>query len=481
MDIKSKVKGRTTIISIVDEGTYITSEDVNNGKILVELDSSEIEQRLTQREIEFFNAESTLTEAKESLDIQKKQNESDIQKGQLKVKFALMDFHKYMGGEVAKKLISSMSNPGLESGVIASSIRDPGLGGEALQKLRELDSEIYLKEQNLELAKSKLEWTEKLYEKKYVSLSDKEADRLDKEQKEISREKSRTAKELFVKYEFPKQSEKLLSDYDEAKRELERTEARTRSKRAQAEAKLESREATHALQKKRLEEQREQLESCTIRAPAAGQVVYASSMGSRWQRRNRPIEIGAEIRERQKIISIPDPTEMKVGVKVHETWVDKIDAGQKTKIKVAAFPDEDFTGEVLKKAPMADPENWMNPDLKVYSTDVCIDGEHDFLKTGMTAKVEIIIQELKDVVSVPIQAVINKEGKKICYVVGPGGTEQREVETGAFNSDFVEIKKGLAKGEKVLLNPPRISESKTSESKDGGRRRGKKRDKAAGK
>ncbi len=129
-------------------------------------------------------------------------------------------------------------------------------------------------------------------------------------------------------------------------------------------------------------------------------------------------------------------------------------------VAVAAFPDEDFTGKVLKKAPMADPEHWMNPDLKVYSTDVCIDGKYDFLKTGMTAKVEIIIDELKDVVSVPIQVVINKEGKKICYVVGAGGTEQREVETGAFNSDFVEIKKGLAEGEKVLLNPPRISESK---------------------
>lgn len=455
VDIKSKVKGRTTIISIVDEGIDVTAEDVNNGKILVELDSSQIEQKLTQQEIDFFNAEARFTEAKENLDIQKKQNDSDIQKGLMSVRFGLMDFQKYLGDVVSEKLVSAEMNPGEE---IALLINSPELGGEALQRLRELDGDIHLKEQELELAGSKLEWTEKLFEKEYVSLRDKEADRLDKERKEISRERTITAKDLFVKYEFPKQVEKLLSDYEEFKRELERTEARVRSKLAQAEANLKSREATYLLQKKRLEEQREQLEACTIRAPAVGQVVYGSSTGSRWQRQNRAIEVGAEIRERQKIISIPDPTEMKVKVKVHETWVDKVEVEQKVKIKIAAFPEEEFTGKVLKKAPMADPEHWLNPDLKVYSTDVCIDGEHDFLKTGMTAKAEIIVDELKDVLSVPIQAVVNREGAKICYVARGNNIEQREVETGLFNSDFVEIKSGLSEGERVLLNPPRISE-----------------------
>ena len=100
----------------------------------------------------------------------------------------------------------------------------------------------------------------------------------------------------------------------------------------------------------------------------------------------------------------------------------------------------------------------MNPDLKVYSTDILIDGTHDFLKTGMSAKVEIIIKELKDVISVPIQAVINQEGKKICYVAKGNRSQAREVATGDFNDNFVEITQGLSPGEKVLLNPPRLIE-----------------------
>ncbi len=113
----------------------------------------------------------------------------------------------------------------------------------------------------------------------------------------------------------------------------------------------------------------------------------------------------------------------------------------------------------MKKAPLAAPEEWLNPDLKVYATDVSIDGTHDFLKTGMSAKVEIIIDELKDVISIPIQAVVNIEGKKVCFVSSGSGSERRQVETGAFNDSFVEIKSGLTEGDKVLLNPPRLIKS----------------------
>lgn len=458
-DIMSEVEGRTTIISIVDEGTSITPKDVNEGKVLVELDSSDIKQKLTQQEISFLSAEASYTDANESLEIQVKQNTSDINKGQMKVRFALMDLQKYVGGVVAEELMAGAANPVLEANEISSLIESDELGGEALQKQRELDADIHLKEQELELAKSKFEWTKKLYDKKYVSLSDKEADRLDKERKEIAREKARTAQKLFVMYEFPKELQERLSDYDEAKLELERIEASARSKLTQAKAKLASKEATYLVQKERLEKLRKQLKACTIRAPAPGQVVYSSSMMDRWARRRGLIEVGAEIRERQKIISIPDTSKMKVEIKVHETWVDKIKVGQQAKITVAAFPDETFTGKVLKKAPLADSENWLNPDLKVYATDVSIDGTHNFLKTGMTAKVEVVIEELKDVISVPIQAVVNIEGKKVCFVSSGSSSERRQVETGAFNDSFVEIKSGLAEGDKVLLNPPRLIDS----------------------
>jgi multidrug efflux pump subunit AcrA (membrane-fusion protein) len=148
---------------------------------------------------------------------------------------------------------------------------------------------------------------------------------------------------------------------------------------------------------------------------------------------------------------------MKVEVKIHETWIDKIEPNQPAEITIEAFPDKTFTGRVLKKAPLADAENWLNPDLKVYATDIAIDGTHDALKTGMTGKVTVIIDKLQDVLYVPIQSVVTVEDKKICYVAG-SPAQKREVETGLFNDNFVEIKSGLAEGEKVLLNPPKWTE-----------------------
>ncbi len=505
-DIKSEVEGQTKIISIVGEGTYITPEDVNNRKVLVELDSSNIKERLTQQEITFSTEKASYTEAKETLDIQTKQNDSDIKAGEIKVRFALMDLQKYLGEDVAGKLIMSANgetSPNSGSGAIdpegekrgTSSLRsrfggvgrdeeresptlqsygdgatslidEANLGGGAVQKLRELNDDITLAGSRFEQASDRLMWTQKLYDKEYVAETEFKGDQLAMQSSKIQMARARTALELFRLYEFPKEAEKLLSDYNEAGRELERIKAGARSKLAQAQAKLSSKEATYSLEKERLEKLRRQLEACTIKAPVPGQVVYSSSMMNQWERRNNPIEIGAEIRERQKIISIPDASEMKVEIKIHETWVDKVQPGQQAKITISAFPDKTFTGKVLKKAPLADPEEWLNPDLKVYSTDVSIDGTHEFLKTGMTAKVEIIIEELKNVISVPIQTVVNRNGKKVCYVMGSKEPKQREVETGLFNDNFVEIKSGLVEGEKVLLNPPRVSESKVTGEKE---------------
>ncbi len=464
VDIKSEVEGQASIVNIVPEGTLITPEDVNNGKVLVELDSSKLKEQLSQREIDLTGAEASYADANESYLIQVKQNESDISAAALKVKFTLMDLQKYLGKTVAERLVAKAGKEADPNMNIASLLEDPNsLGGEASQKLRELQGNISLAQSNLEKAAYTLEWTEKLYEKQYVAETELRKDRLDKQRLELDEEKARIALRLFELYEFAKQSEQLLSDYREANRGLERTEARARAQLAQAKAKLSSARSTYEMQKQRLDKLHSQIEACTIRAPAVGQVVYWSST-ERWVRIK--IEQGAQVPEGYKIITIPDASQMKVEVKIHETWIDKIEPNLPAEITVEAFPDKPFTGTVLKKAPLADAEDWLNPDLKVYSTDIGIHGTHDALKTGMTGKVTVIIDKLQDVLYVPIQSVVTVEDKKVCYVAGSPAVK-REVETGLFNDNFVEIKSGLAEGEKVLLNPPKWTEPQAAKEQAG--------------
>jgi len=363
VDIKSQVEGQSSIVNIVPEGTLITPEDVNNGKVLVELDSSKLKEQLSQREIDLTAAEASYKDANESFLIQVKQNESDISAAALKVKFASMDLQKYLGKTVAETLVAKAGQEADPNMDITSLLDDPNsLGGEASQKLRELQGNISLAQSNLKKAAYTLDWTKKLFEKQYVAETELQKDTLDHQRLVLDEEKARIALRLFELYEFAKQSEQLLSDCREAKRGLERAEARARAQLAQAKAKLSSVTSTYEMQKQRLEKLHTQIEACTIRAPAPGQVVYWSST-EQWVRIK--IEQGAQVPEGYKIITIPDASKMKVEVKIHETWIDKIEPNQPAEITVEAFPDKTFTGKVLKKAPLADAENWLNPDLKV--------------------------------------------------------------------------------------------------------------------
>jgi HlyD family secretion protein len=456
--IRSAVEGRTTIVSVVPEGTMLTEEDVKNGKVILELDTSSQREDLNRQQIQYNTAMADFTDAKENLDIQKNQNESDIQQGRLAVQFALMDLQKYVGQQAADTLVADANSRTITDWDFNRLIQDPNkLGGESLQKHRQMVADISMAMAEYKVALTTLNWTEKLYAKNYVAKTELDSDQLKADKCKITHEQALTALDLFVRYEFPKESNKFLSDYIEAKRELERILAKARSQEAQAIAKRDNAEAKFLLEKERLEKLQRQIAASIIKAPAAGMVVYATQ-GFRFgsSRSRTSIEVGREVSEREEIMSIPSAMEMAVDTKIHETNIDKVMVGQRARIIVDAMPDNAYFGTVLKIAPLPDPAAFLtNPDLKVYSTDVSVENSES-LRPGMSAKVEIIIAQLKNIIAVPVQCISNRGGKKVCFVQTPGGSEEREIGTGPYNDKFIQILDGLKEGEKVILNPPRI-------------------------
>jgi multidrug efflux pump subunit AcrA (membrane-fusion protein) len=98
---------------------------------------------------------------------------------------------------------------------------------------------------------------------------------------------------------------------------------------------------------------------------------------------------------------------------------------------------------------------WMQPDLKEYPTTVIIEGEYDWLRPGMSADVEIIVEILEDVLYVPLSAVsFFGDSDRAVYVAGADGPERRIVKTGSFSDNFIEIIEGLNEGEPVYLRVP---------------------------
>jgi multidrug resistance efflux pump len=461
IDIRSEVWREATIISLVPEGTYITQEDVDAGKVLVELDSSTLVDRLKEEEKGLASDEASLTEEQENYHIQQYQNESDITTAQLAIQFGLLDLQNFLGRSASQKLVEKVArdpNACIEVATLVEFLAEPNnLGGEALQTQKQYENDILLARGQLEKGTDVFKGTEKLHDANYASDLDLKSAELDVERFRIQKESAEETLRLYKLYALPKQTIQLLSVYREAGHELRRTEAGARSKMAQALARRGNAEEEVIESKEDVERCRRQVAVCTIRAPAPGLVVYSSSGESRGFEERGPIQEGGKVYQRQKIISLPNTAEMIVEVRVHEASVDKVRPGQRATIVAEPFPDKTFHGEVLSVAPLPDAQRgYLSPDIKVYTTRVSIDDSHDSLRPGMSAKVEVLVEQLDNVLIVPIQVVANRGGRKVCYIATDRGPEEREVQTGAFNDTFVEIVSGVEVGESVLLSPPSV-------------------------
>ncbi len=519
-DIKCEVRvgyQGTKILKIVEEGSIVTEEDVKKGKILVELDSSDIEKQILQQAIQYESAVSAFTEAQENYDIQLNQNVSDVRAAEQKLRFARMDLDKFLGEDVSAQIIAkyqldqpenfmravtnaatakakpaATNHPpvkaGASSDILASAADSPmtmehieipkaviidfspyakldKLGiGDAKQKLRGLEDALQTAQKEAGQAKNTLAGTRRLFDKGFVTRLDLDRDEIADENAQLKVQTADSARDLFLRYEFVHSAEDFASKFTEAVRELSRAKKAADSKLSQTDARLKAAEGQYNVQLRQRKDLDEQLGKCSIPAKMAGLVVYGGD-DERYGN-DQQIREGAVVRERQTIITIPNLSKMSVNVKIHESYIKKVAKGQKARIMVDAFPDKILEGEVTKVAVLPDAQNrWLNPDLKVYVTTVAITGTQDWIKPGMSAKVEILVNRLTNVTYVPVQAVIAEDKKQLCYVANGFKSDKRTVETGQFNDEFIEIKNGLTEGEKVLLHPPDAGENESAEGK----------------
>jgi hypothetical protein len=153
---------------------------------------------------------------------------------------------------------------------------------------------------------------------------------------------------------------------------------------------------------------------------------------------------------------------------VGEAWIDKVMVNQKAKIRVHAFADLVLDGRVLDMAPLPDPTNFFTFGQRVYTTRVAVANRLPGLRPGMTADVEILVDQKDNVLSVPVEAVVRYDGKYHLAVPKPGGGfDWRDVILGASNGKYVEVKEGIRSGERVVLNPVALMSEEEKRAKLG--------------
>ena len=413
-DIICEVEGRSTIIKLVEEGTA-----VNTGDLLVELASDEIEERIRQEELKEANAIMAYEAAKTALEIQQQKNESDIRKADLDIELKQLELDKYRLGEWGQQL---------------------------------KDAQIAIDEARIQLDRraQDFEDAKKLFERSFITRTEFEEDEFNWQKAKWGLEKAEKAKEVLVDYTHVAELRRRQSDLDEARKEYERVKKGADAEESGKVRALEGKSKELEITQVKLAELRAQKQKCRILAPGPGFVVYYSESW-RWGGGDE-IKEGAEVRERQIIMQLPDTSKMKVVARIHEAKTNKLRIGQAAHVEVEGVPGKRFTGEVSRIAVVADTQNrWLNPDLKEYETEVTLETVDQALKPGATAHVEILVERVLDKIAVPVQSIYTKGGSRYVFRDSSGGVDYSEVQLGSIGTEWAEVASGVSAGDSVYV------------------------------
>jgi HlyD family secretion protein len=435
-NVRSGQKGGTiasTIKWVIDAGT-----EVKKGDRIIELDSSGFQEQLKDQRIDVDKAKADWLQAVEDYSIQESQNESDIESQKNILDLARIDLDKYDKGDF-------------------------------VQALKDVDGRIETARSDLDDWKDRSAWSARMAKKGLMSKVQADADASRMEGARIAHEKVQEERRVLVEYTKKRTDQDLTAKLEEAQRALERVKSQARAKLAQKQA---AREYTHSVfdqKKSRQHETEAEIAKCIMTAPQDGLVVYyvPEQVRGGGGSQQSIIAQGEPVREGQKMMQIPDLTQMMVNVRVPEALVSNLhneeDPGdpttwQKAQVKVDAFSSRVLHGHIRTIDTVASQQDWFASDVKVYKTLVSIDEVVEGMKPGMSAEVTIFADESPtSVLVIPIQSVvgtITSGERRQCFVVDPQGQPGlRDIEVGMCNERLVEVRSGLKEGEIVVQNP----------------------------
>ena len=188
-----------------------------------------------------------------------------------------------------------------------------------------------------------------------------------------------------------------------------------------------------------LENQYETLEDYTIKSPIKGTVIEKKK------------KAGDTIDSNAELCTIYDLSYLKMTMNIDELDISKVKVGQEVTVTADAVQGQTFKGKVTKINMAGTTTN----GVTTYPVEVQIEDTEGLLP-GMNVSTEIIVNQVEDVVAIPVGAVVR--GDKVLVKTGntstddptvPAGYEYVNVETGVSNDQYVEIKSGINEGDEI--------------------------------
>jgi len=289
------------------------------------------------------------------------------------------------------------------------------LAGTPPEQIRQAEEQVRQARANLEYSRQQLKRAEELYAQGFVSGQAVEAARLDVVLQET---RLRSAEEQLNLLRGGPRPEEI----DVARRQVEQAEVALR----QAQSQLAQVEVT-------LRQAQALLAESTVRAPAAGVVS------------RRLVDPGATVTPSTALLQMVDVDPVVISIPVAERETVFLRPGMSAAISADALPGRTFQGSVTTISAV------LAAATRTAEVKIEVPNPERRLRPGMTARVDLVLAHRVNVVTVPVDAVLEQDGMKRLFVVQQATARAREVETGVSDGERVEIRRGVAAGELVVI------------------------------
>lgn len=470
VEVKSQVGGRVAKL-LVDEGDY-----VQQGDLIAVIDPKETENQVKQNRAQLDGAVSSVRRIDVEIQQRRVTAQTNLNRAKIRVKQIETELRAQPGitGATIRTAETSLANA-KKSRDLLINVTLPNARTQSEIAKTDADN-------NMRQAQVELDRQQGLYEKGYVSKREVEQAQLSLD---LSKTKVRQAQESLNRLGNEQRLEREQADQRVAQAQAEVDRAKANSildstKKQEYESAVQSvRDAEVALkdvlvlQQQRagsqasvdqiqssLSESMRLLGETEVRAPISGVVTR------RFVQAGELVNAVGSFSAGSPIVKIEDRTKMLVRLEINEIDVARLDLEMRSDITVDALPGSEFTGRVTKISP-AQIENAAavggDPVVK-YEVEVTLDRVDKGLKSGMSAKCEMVPESASDVLRLPVAYlgedssgffVMMYDDKEVPKPLNPGEKDsfvgqRKEITIGIRDLTYVEVTSGVKEGDQVV-------------------------------
>jgi multidrug resistance efflux pump len=247
-------------------------------------------------------------------------------------------------------------------------------------------------------------------------------------------------------YESPSVQRQAEIAYEQTKRQLQQERENYATRVRKEEARLRELETELIEEQNELQRIQQVIDEFTVYAPENGMVIYSRNGGTK-------VAEGSSVSAWNPVIAeLPDFSVMESITYVNEVDIQKVRVNQLVEIGLDAIPEKALTGVVTTVANIG--EQRQNSDSKVFEVVIEINESDSVLRPSMTTSNAITIEQIVDVVYVPLETVFEFNGLDVVYKKAGLGVERHQVWLGSMNENDVVVKAGVEEGDEMLMSIP---------------------------